>query len=215
MTLRLRRATQREFDCISRAYSRLSVERAEREVREVVAWIAPRRDEWVLDAACGPARLAQALAPRLERVCAATDASPSSISWRQKSPLGATYCAVWKRCAAVFPPGFEAGPSSTLSSEEPDCSSNLAASRGAAGGSATGCGSPPPQPATLEERIASAACFSIRSTANGAGSPPAASTATSCSTTPRGGSCCAPPPEVLKQDSHRLPRSLNPVCLKC
>ena len=69
MTLRLRRATQREFDCISRAYSRLSVERAEREVREVVAWIAPRRDERVLDAACGPARLAQALAPRVERVC--------------------------------------------------------------------------------------------------------------------------------------------------
>ena len=69
MTLRLRRAIEREFDCISRSYSRLSAQKSEREVREVAAWIAPRRDEWVLDAACGPARLARALAPRVERVC--------------------------------------------------------------------------------------------------------------------------------------------------
>ena len=69
MTPRLRRAIEWEFDCISRSYSRVSFERAEREVREVVAWIAPRRDDWALDAACGPARLAQALAPRVERVC--------------------------------------------------------------------------------------------------------------------------------------------------
>ena len=131
MTLRRRRAIEREFDCISRAYSRLPVQKAEREVREVAAWIAPRRDEWVLDAACGPAGLARALAPRVERVCgvdlcasmirlarqcqpqppmsvlfALTDASPSSISWRRKIPLSATCCAVSKRCAAVSPPGF-------------------------------------------------------------------------------------------------------------
>ncbi|PYV06276.1 MAG: hypothetical protein DMG26_03570 [Acidobacteria bacterium] len=66
MTLRLRRAIEREFDCISSAYSRLSAQKSEREVREVAAWIAPRRDEWVLDAACGPARLARALAPRCQ-----------------------------------------------------------------------------------------------------------------------------------------------------
>src|SRR3989442_14952907 len=66
MTLRLRRATQREFDCISRSYSRLSVQKSEREVREVAAWIAPRRDEWVLDAACGPAGLARGPAPPVD-----------------------------------------------------------------------------------------------------------------------------------------------------
>src|SRR5438094_10632571 len=69
MTLRLRRAIEREFDCISSAYSRLPAQRVKREIREVAAWIAPRRDEWALDAACGPARLAQALAPRVKRMC--------------------------------------------------------------------------------------------------------------------------------------------------
>src|SRR3989442_11439577 len=63
MTLRLRRAIEREFDCISRSYSPLSVQKSEREVREVAAWIAPRRGERVLAAGGGPVRPAPAPPP--------------------------------------------------------------------------------------------------------------------------------------------------------
>lgn len=69
MTLRLRRRIQREFTRLSGAYTRLTAAKVAREARELVLWIHPRRDEWVLDAACGPAVLARAMAPLAAQVC--------------------------------------------------------------------------------------------------------------------------------------------------
>ena len=65
---RLRRAVQREFARISRPYSRLAAAKSQGEAREIVAWIRPRRVARVLDAACGPARLARAIAPHVAEV---------------------------------------------------------------------------------------------------------------------------------------------------
>ncbi len=68
MSLRSRRAIQREFSAISTPYLRLAVKRGRREARAIVAWIRPRRAERALDAACGPARLARAIAPHVTEV---------------------------------------------------------------------------------------------------------------------------------------------------
>lgn len=68
MTLRTRRLIQHEFSRLSSASTTVS-DRERREAREIVSWIRPRSDERVLDAACGPGRLAKALASRAGRVC--------------------------------------------------------------------------------------------------------------------------------------------------
>jgi len=65
----VRRKVQEEFTGLSHAYARLALQRAQREARQFVAWIEPRRHEWVLDAACGPSKLGRALSPRVEKVC--------------------------------------------------------------------------------------------------------------------------------------------------
>ncbi|HEV2491449.1 MAG TPA: methyltransferase domain-containing protein [Terriglobia bacterium] len=67
--LHRRRIVQEEFACISESYSRLAARRgAEREARAIAEWLRPRPGERVLDAACGPARLARALAPHVAEV---------------------------------------------------------------------------------------------------------------------------------------------------
>lgn len=66
---RRRRAVQREFARISKHYSRAAARRgAGREARAIVQWLCPQPDERVLDAACGPARLARAFAPHVAEV---------------------------------------------------------------------------------------------------------------------------------------------------
>lgn len=66
---RRRRAVQREFARISKHYSRAAARRgAGREARAIVQWLCPRPDERVLDAACGPARLARAFASHVKVV---------------------------------------------------------------------------------------------------------------------------------------------------
>lgn len=91
MLLRLRRRIQREFTRLAPVYTRLAAHRAQREIRELVAWIRPRRDERALDVACGPGTLARALAPLTARVCG-LDLCPkmvqaaSSIRGRAPSP---------------------------------------------------------------------------------------------------------------------------------
>src|SRR3990172_2290676 len=68
MNLHLRRDIQRDFARLSTVYTHLAARRAHREMRELVWWVEPRADEWVLDAACGPGTLVRALAPLVERV---------------------------------------------------------------------------------------------------------------------------------------------------
>ncbi len=63
VTLHLSRSIQREFARLLKTYTRLAADRAHREAREIVSWIHPWPDERVLDAACGPATLARAMAP--------------------------------------------------------------------------------------------------------------------------------------------------------
>lgn len=65
MSLDLRHNIQRDFSRLSDVYARLSAARARREMRELVEWIRPRRDDRVLDAACGPGTLVRALARRV------------------------------------------------------------------------------------------------------------------------------------------------------
>ena len=62
MNLGQRRAIQREFGEVSKAYTRRVDPRGEREARQIVAWVRPRRHDWALDAACGSGRLARARA---------------------------------------------------------------------------------------------------------------------------------------------------------
>lgn len=64
MLFRLRRHIQREFTRLAPVYTRLAAHRAQREIRELVAWTRPRRTEQALDAACGPGLLARALSAR-------------------------------------------------------------------------------------------------------------------------------------------------------
>jgi SAM-dependent methyltransferase len=84
MNLRLRRAVQREFGRMARAYARFPAPGAGREIRALLTWIGPRRDEQVLDAACGPARLARALAKHAGLVCG-VDLCPSMIEVARQS----------------------------------------------------------------------------------------------------------------------------------
>jgi ubiquinone/menaquinone biosynthesis C-methylase UbiE len=65
-----RRSTERGFARISNAYTRVTRARASRQAREIAAWLRPHSAGRVLDAACGPAGLAQALAPEAVCVCA-------------------------------------------------------------------------------------------------------------------------------------------------
>lgn|GEM_PF-1774347 len=61
-----RHLVQEEFARISKSYSRVASRRgAEREARAIAEWLRPRPGERVLDAACGPGRLARALASRV------------------------------------------------------------------------------------------------------------------------------------------------------
>ena len=69
MNLGQRRAIQREFGEVSKAYTRRVDPRGEREARQIVAWVRPRRHDWALDAACGSGRLARAIARRAALVC--------------------------------------------------------------------------------------------------------------------------------------------------
>lgn len=68
MTARLRHRIQRGFARLSRLHPHPDAAQAKREVRELVAWIRPRRDQRVLDAGCGPGTLARAMAPLASEV---------------------------------------------------------------------------------------------------------------------------------------------------
>jgi ubiquinone/menaquinone biosynthesis C-methylase UbiE len=63
-----RRSVSQEFELLSSAYTRLALARAQREIRQIVAWAEPQPEERVLDAACGPARLGHAFAPHVAQV---------------------------------------------------------------------------------------------------------------------------------------------------
>jgi ubiquinone/menaquinone biosynthesis C-methylase UbiE len=60
---------EQEFADVSGNYARLAWRRARREARQFIAWIKPKRNERILDAACGPSVLGRALLPHVEQVC--------------------------------------------------------------------------------------------------------------------------------------------------
>jgi ubiquinone/menaquinone biosynthesis C-methylase UbiE len=64
----VRRLVQEEFARISKPYLCLAARRAEREARAIAKWVRPRPGRRALDAACGPAWLARALASQVAEV---------------------------------------------------------------------------------------------------------------------------------------------------
>ncbi len=85
MKRHLRRTIEREFTKLARPYAHLTTHQSRSETREIVAWINPRRKDWVLDAACGPGSLAQAMVPLAARVCALDLCAPMLRACREAS----------------------------------------------------------------------------------------------------------------------------------
>src|SRR5215471_15448984 len=66
----LRKSIRQGFDKIAADYAQIQTSNRDRETREFVRWIHPRRHDWVLDAACGPGTLARRFIRNVKRVYA-------------------------------------------------------------------------------------------------------------------------------------------------